>query len=117
MPAPPADLDLLRAGLCLMPADVEACVATWQCVVPLTRRDFLTEFVHHQHHLLAILDQAAGKDLDRKAVPVEFFRLLRLRNGEALLFVAAHAQRPLQQAQRAAAHTPIPKNYELQYTI
>ncbi|WP_167855298.1 DinB family protein [Hymenobacter wooponensis] len=50
----------------------------------------------------SLLPLAAQANLNRKAVPVEFFRLLKLRVGEALLFVVAHMQRHVQQAQRAA---------------
>lgn len=60
----------------------------------------LTEFRQHQETLLELLRQAETTDLNRKAVPVEFFRLLKLRTGEALLFVVAHQQRHVQQAQR-----------------
>jgi hypothetical protein len=58
------------------------------------------EFLEHQTQLLALLQQAAP-DLNRKAVPVEFFRLLKLRSGEALEFVVLHEQRHVQQALRA----------------
>lgn len=69
-------------------------------------RSVLTEFRQHQEQLLALLAQAADKDLNCKAVPVEFFQLLKLRTGEAFLFIVAHAQRHMQQAQRAAAQVP-----------
>jgi hypothetical protein len=65
-------------------------------------RAVLTEFLAHQAALLTLLETAATADLNRKAVPVEFFRLLKLRTGEALEFVVRHEQRHLQQAQRAA---------------
>ncbi|MBG8554427.1 DinB family protein [Hymenobacter guriensis] len=62
--------------------------------------DVLVEFRQHQETLLELLRQAETTDLNRKAVPVEFFRVLKLRIGEALLFVVAHQQRHMQQAQR-----------------
>lgn len=68
---------------------------------PLDHR-VLAEFGQHQTQLLALLAQAAGADLNRKAVPVEFFRLLKLRLGEALEFVVVHEQRHVAQALRAA---------------
>lgn len=64
----------------------------------------LAEFRQHQEALLELLAQAENADLNRKGVPVEFFRLLKLRLGEALLFVVAHQQRHVQQAQRALQH-------------
>jgi hypothetical protein len=64
-------------------------------------RAVLDEFLQHQAQLLALLGAAHTADLNRKAVPVEFFRLLKLRTGEALEFVVLHEQRHVQQAQRA----------------
>ncbi|MBF9141920.1 DinB family protein [Hymenobacter properus] len=65
--------------------------------------EVLTEFDQHQARLLELLAQARHTDLNRKAMPVEFFRLLKLRLGEALEFVVVHQQRHLQQAQRVQA--------------
>ncbi|UOQ99656.1 DinB family protein [Hymenobacter sp. 5317J-9] len=65
--------------------------------------EVLTEFDQHQARLLALLGQAAKADLNRRVVPVEFFRLLKLRLGEALEFVVVHQQRHVQQAQRVQA--------------
>jgi len=65
--------------------------------------EVLQEFDQHQARLLALLAQAVSADLNRSAVPVEFFRLLRLRLGEALEFVVVHQQRHVQQAQRVQA--------------
>ncbi|QJX46919.1 DinB family protein [Hymenobacter taeanensis] len=61
------------------------------------------EFQAQVTAIRALLPQAAQANLNQKAVPVEFFRLLKLRVGEALLFVVAHMQRHVQQAERAAA--------------
>lgn len=63
-------------------------------------REVLNEFLNHQTELLDLLAHAHAADLNRKAVPVEFFRLLKLRLGEALEFVVVHQQRHLQQALR-----------------
>ncbi|MBJ6109953.1 DinB family protein [Hymenobacter sp. BT523] len=65
--------------------------------------EVLAEFDQHQAQLLALLAQAARADLNRRAVPVEFFRLLKLRLGEALEFVVVHQQRHVQQARRVQA--------------
>lgn len=71
-------------------------------------RAVLTEFLGHQAQLLALLTAARSADLNRRAVPVEFFRLLKLRTGEALEFVVRHQERHLQQARRAARQAPAP---------
>jgi hypothetical protein len=61
----------------------------------------LAEFQQHQETLLRLLSRAAHTNLNRKAIPSEFFHLLKLRLGEAFLFVIAHQERHMQQAQRA----------------
>ena len=68
----------------------------------LDGRNVLAEFDQHAANLLALVAQARTANLNRPAVPIEFFRLLRLRVGEALEFVVVHQQRHVQQALRAA---------------
>lgn len=58
------------------------------------------EFLQHQQELLQLLYDARKVDLNKKAVPVEFFKLLKLRIGEALEFVVLHQERHVQQALR-----------------
>lgn len=61
-------------------------------------RSTLHEFLKHQHALLRILDSAKRADLNRANIPVEFFRLIKMRLGDALQFVIVHEQRHLIQA-------------------
>ncbi|GAA4379180.1 DinB family protein [Hymenobacter koreensis] len=70
-------------------------------------RGVLDEFLQHQQELLTLLANAQAADLNQKAVPVEFFKLLKLRTGEALEFVVLHEERHMQQAQRAAQHAQV----------
>jgi hypothetical protein len=60
----------------------------------------VTEFLAHQAEMLDLLSRAQSANLARKAIPVEFFRLLRLSIGDALEFVVAHQERHVQQAER-----------------
>lgn len=60
----------------------------------------LEEFLAHQRHLLELLTRAKGTNLNRRAVKVEVFRLLRIKTGDAFRFLVAHQQRHLQQALR-----------------
>jgi hypothetical protein len=69
-------------------------------------REVLTEFARHQQHLLELLAQAHSADLNRKAVPIEFFKLLKMRLGETFEFVVLHEQRHVQQALWAKASWP-----------
>ncbi|SFQ28559.1 DinB family protein [Hymenobacter arizonensis] len=66
-------------------------------------RETLTEFCAHQQQLLALLAQARHTDLNRKAVPVEFLKLLKLRLGETFELQVLHEQRHVQQALRVKA--------------
>lgn len=59
------------------------------------------EFYAHQQQLLGLLASARHADLNRKAVPVEFLRLLKMRLGEAFELQVLHEQRHVQQALRA----------------
>lgn len=61
-------------------------------------RSSVHEFLKHQHALLRILDSAKRADLNRANIPVEFFRLIKMRLGDALQFVIVHQQRHLIQA-------------------
>ena len=66
-------------------------------------REVLAEFTQQQEQLLELLARAQQADLNRKAVPVEFLKLLKMRLGEAFEFVVLHEQRHVQQALRARA--------------
>ena len=63
-------------------------------------RQTIEEFLKHQTELLQLLASARGAILNKKAIPVEFFRLLKLRIGEMLEFVVLHQERHVQQAMR-----------------
>ncbi|GGG12169.1 DinB family protein [Pontibacter amylolyticus] len=70
-------------------------------------RQTLEEFLDHQTELLQLLDKAKGANLNKKAIPVEFFKLLKLRIGETLEFVALHQERHLQQALNVKKQLPV----------
>ena len=60
-------------------------------------------FLKNQQQLLALLQSSAQVNLGKKAVPVEFFRLLKMNIGETLLFMVLHEQRHFLQLQRILA--------------
>ena len=66
-------------------------------------REVLAELTQQQEQLLELLARAQPADLNRKAVPVEFLKLLKMRLGETFEFVVLHEQRHVQQALRAKA--------------
>ncbi|KAA9327325.1 DinB family protein [Adhaeribacter soli] len=61
------------------------------------------EFLKNQQELLTLLKNAAKVNLAKRAVPVEFFRLLKMNIGETLLFMVLHQQRHFMQLQRIFA--------------
>lgn len=60
-------------------------------------------FLKNQQQLLTLLQQAPHANLGKKAVPVEFFKLLKMNIGETLLFMVLHEQRHFMQLQRIFA--------------
>ncbi|HEY4651720.1 MAG TPA: DinB family protein [Pontibacter sp.] len=60
----------------------------------------ITELLQHLQDLQNLLQNAGTANLNKKAIPVEFFRLLKMRIGEILEFIVTHQERHLQQALR-----------------
>ncbi|MEJ8758468.1 DinB family protein [Pontibacter sp. H259] len=60
----------------------------------------INEFLKHLQNLQNLLQNARTANLNKKAIPVEFFKLLKMRIGEILEFVVTHQERHLQQALR-----------------
>lgn len=60
----------------------------------------IEEFLKHQQELQQLLLRAKSANLNKKAIPVEFFKLLKMRIGETLEFVVIHQERHIQQALR-----------------
>ena len=59
----------------------------------------MTKFLAYQQELLTLLEKAKGKNINQRKVPVEFFKLMRMKIGDALAFVVTHEQRHILQAQ------------------
>ncbi|WP_192822922.1 DinB family protein [Rufibacter sp. LB8] len=74
----------------------------------LLNRAVITEFLQHQNTLLPLLGKAATADVNQKTIPVEFFKLLKMRTAEAFEFVVTHQNRHLAQAQRVQAQVQQP---------
>ena len=62
-------------------------------------KDTITQFLDYQQDLLLLLDLAKDKNINQRKVPVEFFKLMRMKIGDALAFVVTHEQRHILQAQ------------------
>ncbi|MCC9135879.1 DinB family protein [Pontibacter silvestris] len=63
-------------------------------------REVMVAFQKHQDELLALLEGAKSVNLNKMAIPVEFFKLLKIRIGETLGFNVVHEERHVQQALR-----------------
>lgn len=57
-------------------------------------------FLAYQKELLTLIEQAKGKNIQQRKVPVEFFKLMKMKIGDALSFVITHQQRHILQAQK-----------------
>jgi hypothetical protein len=61
----------------------------------------LVQFEKDQQRILNLVERASRTNINAKAVPVEFFKLLKMTIAEALEFVIVHEQRHLIQAHEA----------------
>jgi len=58
----------------------------------------LEQFLSRQYELLHVLEKAVAVNLRKVKVPISISKIIRLRLGDALLFVAYHNERHMQQA-------------------
>jgi len=69
----------------------------------------LNRFLESQEELLEIFEKAQTVNLRRVKVPISISKIVRLRLGDALLFVVYHNQRHVQQIINLAKHKNFPK--------
>lgn len=69
----------------------------------------IERFVEGQEELLTIIDNAAKVNLRKVKVPISISKIVRLRLGDALLFVIYHNERHMQQALNILSHSKFPK--------
>lgn len=67
------------------------------------------KFVANQNELLAIIDRASNVNLKRVKIPISISKAIRLRLGDALLFVSYHNERHIQQALNLLNNSNFPK--------
>src|SRR5690606_19371681 len=67
------------------------------------------ELLKGQQELLQILEKAATINIRRVKVPISISKIVRLRLGDALLFVAYHNERHMQQALNLMKLAQFPK--------
>ncbi len=74
--------------------------------VPATNPDaraMLAEFIDQQETMLKLLHAAASVNLNQIRIPISIMPWLRLKLGDTFLFVIAHIERHVLQAERAMA--------------
>lgn len=69
----------------------------------------IVELIENQKEILDVLNQAQTVSLRKVKVPISISRIVRLRLGDALMFVIYHNQRHLQQLLNLIGHPKFPK--------
>jgi hypothetical protein len=81
---------------------------------PFVNKELLTgnersELITNLEELILICEQAKTINIRKAKVPISISKIVRLRVGDALLFVAYHNQRHIQQALNLLSHRAFPK--------
>ncbi len=74
----------------------------------LVKGDDIQIFKRFQEELLTILESAKNVNIQRAKVPTSISKFVRLRLGDAFLFVIYHNQRHIQQAMNLMSHRAFP---------
>lgn len=69
----------------------------------------VNSFLEYQDEMMRIIDQSQTVNLRRVKVPISISKIVRLRLGDALLFVIYHNQRHVQQIINLVTHKNFPK--------
>jgi len=75
----------------------------------LVSDDAVEKFADNQHEVIEILDIAKEVNLRKVKMPISISKIVRLRLGDALMFVIYHNERHMQQALNIIAHPKFPK--------
>lgn len=66
-------------------------------------------FVKNQEQMITILKDAERVNLKKVKIPISISKMVRLRLGDALMFVIYHNERHIQQVKNILAHPNFPK--------
>jgi hypothetical protein len=69
----------------------------------------VTNFVKNQQELIIILEDAERVNLKKVKIPISISKMVRLRLGDALMFVIYHNERHIQQVKNILTHPNFPK--------
>jgi hypothetical protein len=70
----------------------------------------LTTFLTFQNELLELIIKATSFNLKRVKIPISVSKIIRLRLGDALMFVVFHNERHVQQALNLLSNKDFPQN-------
>lgn len=71
--------------------------------------DAYEKFIRYQNEMVSILEMAKKINLKKVKVPISISKLIRLRMGDALMFVVYHTERHVQQIYNVINHPKFPK--------
>lgn len=69
----------------------------------------IENFLQSQDEMLTLLDKAGDVNLRKVKVPMSISKVIRLRLGDALMFVVYHNERHIQQIKNILSHSNFPK--------
>lgn len=75
----------------------------------LVKGNEVQEFIRQQEELLTIIEKAQTVNLRRVKVPISISKIIRLRLGDALLFIVYHNERHMQQIINLCNNPNFPK--------
>ncbi len=75
----------------------------------LVKGDDSERFEKEQHDLLQIIKSAATINIRKAKIPISISKIIRLRFGDALLFIVYHNERHVRQALNLIQHPKFPK--------
>ncbi len=75
----------------------------------LVKENSIEQFNSYQTDLMSIIDEAAAVNLRKVKIPISISKIVRLKLGDALLFVVYHNERHMYQALSILSHSKFPK--------
>ncbi|HLW40066.1 MAG TPA: DinB family protein [Brumimicrobium sp.] len=75
----------------------------------LITEDVMERFLNHQEEMVSILETAKVANLKKIKIPMSISKLIRLRMGDALMFITYHTERHVQQIKNTINHPKFPK--------
>jgi hypothetical protein len=75
----------------------------------LNTMNSIEDFEHNLTQLLTIISRSATVNIRKVKIPISFSKIVRLRLGDALLYVVYHNERHVQQALNLINHPNFPK--------